>query len=347
MTSSSMMSSGREQLTCCSMKNSDQYLINFLEDGGVVTLLNILSHSQSKDDDKAGAIKLLLTVSKAGRKYKEIICESHGVKVIGECLATSNRDETKEAASVLLESLSHGNPRYQDQVYKYLITCMTCSSPKSLQLILHTLCIVQVKPATYRRKMKTAHYSIVEPLLNTLRSPHLEVQDEAIKLILDLKHYDVKAVLLTGLVALLRPIKEKVHQHQISKEFKMTEMTGSFPVFVQQAAAAKTIRLLAEEDQELSRELLSLGVIQHLLHTMGNREHPDAQIQASLTLEYFVVSFPVVEDQVQRVMGSALFAEFKNKADTVYMNMNETEAEMLLTNQINMSQVLNGNKSDS
>ncbi|CAI5639830.1 armadillo-like helical domain containing protein 1 isoform X1 [Oreochromis niloticus] len=318
----------------------DQYLINFLEDGGVLTLLNILSHSQSKDDDKAGAIKLLLTVSKAGRKYKEIICESHGVKVIGECLATSNRDETKEAASVLLESLSHGNPRYQDQVYKYLITCMTCSSPKSLQLILHTLCIVQ-------RKMKTAHYSIVEPLLNTLRSPHLEVQDEAIKLILDLKHYDVKAVLLTGLVALLRPIKEKVHQHQISKEFKMTEMTGSFPVFVQQAAAAKTIRLLAEEDQELSRELLSLGVIQHLLHTMGNREHPDAQIQASLTLEYFVVSFPAVEDQVQRVMGSALFAEFKNKADTVYMNMNETEEEMLLTNQINMSQVLNGNKSDS
>lgn len=71
-----------------------------------------------------------------------------GVKVIGECLSTSNRDETKEAASVLLESLSHGNPRYQDQVYKYLITCMTCSSPKSLQLILHTLCIIQVKPAT-------------------------------------------------------------------------------------------------------------------------------------------------------------------------------------------------------
>uniref|UniRef100_A0A3P8NIM1 Armadillo like helical domain containing 1 n=1 Tax=Astatotilapia calliptera TaxID=8154 RepID=A0A3P8NIM1_ASTCA len=149
----------------------DQYLINFLEDGGALTLLDILSHSQSKDDDKAGAIKLLLTVSKAGRKYKEIICESHGVKVIGECLSTSNRDETKEAASVLLESLSHGNPRYQDQVYKYLITCMTCSSPKSLQLILHTLCIIQVKPAT-------SHYSIVEPLLNTLRSLHLEVQDE-------------------------------------------------------------------------------------------------------------------------------------------------------------------------
>uniref|UniRef100_A0A3B4H0R1 Armadillo like helical domain containing 1 n=1 Tax=Pundamilia nyererei TaxID=303518 RepID=A0A3B4H0R1_9CICH len=186
----------------------DQYLMNFLEDGGVLTLLDILSHSQSKDDDKAGAIKLLLTVSKAGRKYKEIICE---VKVIGECLSTSNRDETKEAASVLLESLSHGNPRYQDQVYKYLITCMTCSSPKSLQLILHTLCIIQLSDS------------------------------------------------------------------------EMTEMTGSFPVLVQQAAAAKTI-LLAEEDQELSRELLSLGVIQHLLHTMGNREHPDGQIQASLTL---------------------------------------------------------------
>lgn len=44
-------------------------------------------------------------------------------------------------------------------------------------------------------------------------------------------------------------------------------------------------RLLAEDDQELSYELLSLGVVQNLLYTMGNREHIDAQIQASLALE--------------------------------------------------------------
>lgn len=57
---------------------SDQYLNEFLEDGGVLTLLEILSHSQSKEEEKADALCLLLTVSNAGRKYKEIICESHG-----------------------------------------------------------------------------------------------------------------------------------------------------------------------------------------------------------------------------------------------------------------------------
>lgn len=57
---------------------SDQYLMEFVEDGGVLTLLDILSHSQSREDDKAEALRLLLTVSNAGRKYKETVCESHG-----------------------------------------------------------------------------------------------------------------------------------------------------------------------------------------------------------------------------------------------------------------------------
>ncbi|XP_030583485.1 armadillo-like helical domain containing protein 1 isoform X4 [Archocentrus centrarchus] len=303
-----------------SASSHDQYLMEFLEDGGVLTLLDILSQSQSREDDKAEALRLLLTVSNAGRKYKEIVCESHGVKVIADCLALSNRDETKEVASVLLESLSQGNPKYQYQVYKCLIAVMTCSSPKSQQLVLHTLRIVQLK-------LKTAHHSIVEPLLSALRSLHLEVQDEAIKLILHLKCCDVKSALLTGLVALLRPGKEEMQQHQISK--------GDIIVW----------RLLAEEDQELSHELLSLGVVQHLLHAMGNREHADAQIQASLALEHFVMSSPAVEDHVERVMGVSLFAAFKNKAETVYTKMDETEAEML-SNQVNMPHVLNGNVLD-
>lgn len=43
--------------------------------------------------------------------------------------------------------------------------------------------------------------------------------------------------------------------------------------------------LLANDNQEMSLELLSLGVIQHLLYAMGNRKHIDAQVQASLALQ--------------------------------------------------------------
>ncbi|XP_041791705.1 armadillo-like helical domain containing protein 1 isoform X2 [Chelmon rostratus] len=320
-----------------SASSHDQYLMEFLADGGVLTLLEILSHSQSKEEEKTEALRLLLTVSNAGRKYKEVICESHGVKAIADCLAKSNTDETQETARTLLESLFHGNPKYQNQVYKGLIALMTCTSPKAQHLVLHTLRTVQ-------SKMKTAHRSIVEPLLNVLRTVHLEVQDEAVNLILDLKCFDVRPMLLSGLVALLRPTKEEVQQQQNMEESEIIRTTGSLPVFLQQAAAAKTIRLLAEDSQEVSRELLHLGVIQHLLYAMGNREHADAQIQASLALEHFVRSYPVIEDHVQRVIGSALFAAFMHEAETLYMNMDETHAEILLTNKVNITEVLEGDK---
>ncbi|KAG7495111.1 armadillo-like helical domain containing 1 [Solea senegalensis] len=308
-----------------SASGHDQYVMEFLEDGGVLSLLDILNHTQSKEEDKTEALRLLLTVSNAGRNYKEIICESNGVKVTAECLAKSNTEETQETASALLESLSHGNPKYQNQIYKSLITLMTCSSPKAQHLVLHTVRIVQ-------SKMKTAHHSIVEPLLNMLTSIHLDIQDEAINLILDLKCFDVRPIILSGLVALLRQAREEVKSQEITEVSSETEMTASLPVFVQQAAAAKAIRLLAEGNQEISRDLLSLGVIQCLLSALGNREHTDAQVQASLALEYFVRSFPVIEEHVQRVMGSTLFAAFMHKPDTLYMNLDETQAEILLNN---------------
>ncbi|XP_076582207.1 armadillo-like helical domain containing protein 1 isoform X1 [Chaetodon auriga] len=314
-----------------SASSHDQYLVEFLEDGGVLTLLEILSHSQSREEEKAEALHLLLTISNAGRKYKEVICESRGVKAIAECLAKSNTDETQETAWTLLESLFHGNPKYQNQIYKGLIALMTCTSPKAQQLVLHTLRTVQ-------SKMKTVHHSMVEPLLSVLRTVHLEVQDEAINLILDLKCYDVRPVLLSGLVALLRPTKEEIQQHKNIKESEIIKTTGSLPVFLQQAAAAKALRLLAEDSQEVSRELLSLGVIQNLLCAMGNREHTDAQIQASRALEHFVRSYPGVEEHVQKVTGSALFAAFMHEPDTVYMNMDETQAEILLTNKVNITE---------
>ncbi|KAK5870136.1 hypothetical protein PBY51_024796 [Eleginops maclovinus] len=316
-----------------SASNHDQYLMEFLEDGGVLTLLDILSHSQSKEEQKAEALRLLLTVSDAGRKYKEVICESHGLKALEEFLTKSNTDETQEAAWALLESLSRGNPKYENKVYKAMISLMTCTSPKAQQRVLHTLHTVQ-------SKMKTAHHSIVEPLLGLLRSLHLEVQDEAIHLILDLKCYDVRPLLLRGLVTLLRPNKEKLQQHQDMQESEIIKTTGSLHVFVQQAAAAKTIRLLAEDSEEVSRELLSLGVIQHLLYAMGNREHTDAQIQASLALKHFVRSFPGIEDHVQRGIGSTLFAAFMHQADTLYMSMDETQAELFLTNKVNITEDL-------
>ncbi|KAM6963048.1 armadillo-like helical domain containing protein 1 [Aplochiton taeniatus] len=286
-----------------SASSNHRYLIEFLEVGGVLTLLEILGQKQTKEEDQTEALRLLQIVSNAGRKYKELICESYGVRAIAECLAKSTTEETQETARALLESLAHGNPKYQSQVYRGLIALLPCTSPKAQQLVLQTLRIVQAI-------VRTAHPSIVEPLLNMLRSLHLEVQYEAIELITDLKEYEVRPVLLSGLVALLKPAKEGVQKHKILEDPEMTKMTESLPVFVQQAATSKAIRLLAQGSEELSQELLSLRVVHHLLYAMGNQEHADAQRQASLALEHFVRTYPVVEELVRRAMGSSLFAAF-------------------------------------
>jgi hypothetical protein len=55
-------------------------LSEFLEVGGILTILEILTISQAKDQDRAEALRLLLAVASNGRKYKEFICESYGAR---------------------------------------------------------------------------------------------------------------------------------------------------------------------------------------------------------------------------------------------------------------------------
>lgn len=58
--------------------DSNRYLIEFLEVGGALTLLETLGMEKIKEEDKKESIKLLQVIANAGRKYKELICESYG-----------------------------------------------------------------------------------------------------------------------------------------------------------------------------------------------------------------------------------------------------------------------------
>lgn len=53
-------------------------MAEFIEVGGVLTLLEIIGLKQAKEDDKLESLKCLQCVANAGRKYKELICESYG-----------------------------------------------------------------------------------------------------------------------------------------------------------------------------------------------------------------------------------------------------------------------------
>lgn len=285
--------------------SSNRYLLEFLEIGGVLTLLEILGVEKINEEDKKESIKLLQIIANTGRKYKELICESYGVRAIAEFLAKSKSEETQEEVQVLLETLVHGNPKYQNQVYKGLIALLPCESPKAQRLALQTL-------KTAQSIVGATHPSIVDRVLTVLSTVHLEVQYEAIELIKDLIHYDVRLPLLKGLVALLMPpVKETSKlQAKIFSDSSILQTTTQLPVFLQQAAAAKTIGILARNDLNLAVELLNLRVVHGLMSAMGNTDHSNSQRLASLTLEYFVQMFPLVEEQVRKSMGDELYQLF-------------------------------------
>ncbi|XP_027693724.1 armadillo-like helical domain containing protein 1 isoform X1 [Vombatus ursinus] len=313
----------------------NRYLVEFLEVGGVLTLLEILGLEKIKEEDKKEAILLLQMIASCGRKYKELICESYGVRSIAEFMAKSKSEDTQEGVQILLDSLVHGNPKYQNQVYKGLIALMPCASPRAQQLSLQTLRVAQAI-------VGTVHPAIVDFLMGVLRTMHLEVQYEAIELIKDLISTDVRTALLKGLVALLKPsAKDTTKLHpKILEDPTVFQVSGHLPVFLQQAAAAKSIGVISRSSMAVAEELLSLQVVSHLMYAMGNQDHSNGQRLASLTLEYFVQTFPIVEEHVHMAMGDTLFELFMSNAEDLYMNMDSIQADILASNKINIPEAL-------
>ncbi|KAL4237129.1 hypothetical protein ACF0H5_005510 [Mactra antiquata] len=317
-----------------SASSGHKFMAEFLEVGGILTLLEVIGLKQAREDDKSEALRNIHFIANAGRKYKELICESYGIRAIAECLAKSKSEETQDACRNLLLMLAQGNPKFEVQVYKGLIALLPCSSPKAQQMAAQSLRTVQ--PI-----VKNANPSIIEPLLNLLKTLHLEVQFEAIELIKELMDYEVGQTLLSGLVGLLRPAKEDIIQKpDLLEDGDVPKMNAPLPVFVQQAAAAKTIGILARDSNELAEKLIQLRVVHNLCYAMGNMDYADSQRQASISLEYLCRTFPIVDDHVRDAMGDNLYDLFMSNPETLYLNMNHVQADVLVSNKLNIPKLV-------
>ncbi|NXE82948.1 ARMD1 protein, partial [Cochlearius cochlearius] len=295
-----------------------RYLIEFLEIGGVLILLEILGLRHLKEEDKRQSVKLLQLVTNAGRKYKELICESYGVRSLAEFLATSSSAEAQEDARVLMGSLGSGNPKYQNQVYKGLIAVLPCASPRAQQLALQTLQVMQ------QDTVGEAPSVLVEPVLGALCSPHLEVQYEATQLLKALMAREVRPALLKGLVALLTPPRKKA--------FTFCDETAKGKRAEPRPPRADRLShcsILAKESAEVAEELIQLKAVHGLMVAVGNLDHMASQRHASSSLEYFVHTFPFVEECVKAALGHALFQRFMDSPETWYTKMDPVHAEEL------------------
>ncbi|NXP07353.1 ARMD1 protein, partial [Thinocorus orbignyianus] len=301
-----------------------RYIIEFLDIGGVLILLEILGLNHLKEEDKRDSVKLLQLIANAGRKYKELICESYGVQSVAKFLATSNSAEVQADVQVLLDSLGHGNPKYQNQVYKGLIAVLSCDSPRAQQLALQTLVVMQ-------DTVGEAPSILVEPVLSLLCSVHPEVQNEATQLLKALMARRVRPALLKGLVALLTPPEEQglTFCAQTATDSTTHCLREPVLVYIQQAAAAKAIGLLAKESADVAEELIQMKVVHGLMVAVGNLDHADSQRHASSSLQYFVHTFPLVEESIKAALGPTLFQCFMDSPETWYTKMDLVQAEEL------------------
>ncbi|XP_075280750.1 armadillo-like helical domain containing protein 1 isoform X6 [Opisthocomus hoazin] len=304
-----------------------RYLIEFLEIGGVLILLEVLGLNHLKEEDKRESVRLLQLVADGGRKYKELICESYGVQSLAEFLATSSSAEAQEDVQVLLVSLGRGNPKYQNQVYRGLVAVLPCASPHAQQLALQALGAMQ-------DEVGEAPSALVQPVLGALCSAHPELQCTALQLLKAFMAHQLRPALLKGLVALLTPPGNRAFAFCAETAEDPTALCPRepVPVHIQQAAAARAIGILAKESAEVAEELIQLKVVHGLVVAMGNLDHVASQRHASISLEYFVHTFPLVEECVKKALGHTLFQRFMDSPETWYTKMDPIQAEELASN---------------
>merc|ERR1712185_207003 len=108
--------------------SGQRFLAEFVEVGGVATVIEILSLPQLPEEDKRCAMRLLMSVAQAGRHYKEIVCEGDGVEALESFLAASKSEELLEEARDLLVSVGRANPRFSMDVHRALLRLLRSDS---------------------------------------------------------------------------------------------------------------------------------------------------------------------------------------------------------------------------
>ena len=96
--------------------SGQRFLAEFVEVGGVATVVEILKINDLSQEDKVCATRLLGAVAAAGRHYKEIVCEGKGVGALESLMRSSKSEDQMEEVRDLIVLLGRGNPTFSTMV---------------------------------------------------------------------------------------------------------------------------------------------------------------------------------------------------------------------------------------
>lgn len=86
----------------------------------------------------------------------------------------------------------------------------------------------------------------------------------------------------------------------------------------------------------MAEKLIQMKVVHGLMVAVGNLDHVVSQRYASISLEYFVHTFPFVEECVKNALGPTLFQHFMDSPETWYTKLDPFHAELLASSVIDI-----------
>lgn len=303
--------------------SGQRFLAEFVEVGGVATIIEILSLQQLPEDDKRAAMKLLTGIASAGRHYKEIVCEGEGVAALEDFMSNSKSEELLETARDLLVTVGRGNPRFSSQVHRCLLRLLRSESPTAQRLACAGLrVLLKALPASQLytvdadgRPVAVLDASYCEAAVALLRSFNLPLLYEAGQLF---------SVLLA-----IEQLEEPLLRHLLQPVVDAADSRKSVPLHVQASAGRALGQLVASLPPERRDRLVDeLDVVPWLCTLLARETYsPECQKAALQALQLLGLCGGAPLAQMERLLGASAL-------DLVMSAQDATSAALAVTPEV-------------
>lgn len=157
-----------------------QFLLEFLETGGILALLDIILHKSIQKQSMIAAISLLTQIAGAGRHFKESVSEK-GLDIACKAMSLCTDADLDVIASIkiLLIELGRANANNQQYICRKMITML--NSYQAFSSIVVIACLQIFSHFLYESYEIPKH--ILDVFLSLLKSTHLPLQLESFKLL--------------------------------------------------------------------------------------------------------------------------------------------------------------------
>jgi len=314
-----------------------RFLTEFLEVGGIITVLEILQvEERMKEEDKLKALSLLLAIGNSGRHYKELICEHSGVKVVVECLIKSKNEAFQEEARILLLNLGRGNPRFQVHVAEMVLSLLSSNNTGAQRTGAQcTRTFMQTLPPGF---------DYVVSCIPMLKSSDLQVQYEAMELLKNLQKYTyLHDALVSNLLGVLaQEIPSEVVQQAMSESKAISEgrpLPGDSEarsVLRQHGSTCKALGSLAVEEATMCSLVVSQGAIAYIARCLTYGDYEVIQYSSS-ALNTLISESPEAEKLLEELITEGLVDSIKADSLRFYR---ELEPDVVETIKIRCSQMI-------